>query len=86
MVLDRDHGVLEVGRDLFERNVTTLVIEPEPRAAGGIVEDGVADAAVQAVDGPRVPRRPGAHHEHADDEERAGGGEHPLTERQAAER
>ena len=60
VILDRDHRVLEVGGDLLERHVAPLLVEPEPRPAGGVVEDRVADAAIQLVDRPGVPDRPRA--------------------------
>ena len=73
MILDRDHRVLEVGRDLIERHVAPLLVQPEPRPAGGVVEDRVANAAIQPVNGPGVPDRPRAgdrHHDNQADAER----------------
>ena len=47
-----------VGRDLVERHVVPLLVEPEPRLAVGAVEHRVADAARQPVDRDRVARQP----------------------------
>ena len=58
MILDRDDGVLEGGRDPVERDVLPLLVEPEPRPVVGVVEHRVADAAIELVDGPGVADRP----------------------------
>ena len=34
-ILDRDDRVLQIGRDLGERHVVPLFVEPEPRLAVG---------------------------------------------------
>ena len=57
-VLDRDDRVLQVGRDLGERHVVPLFVEPEPRLAVRAVEHRVADAARQAMHGHGVARQP----------------------------
>ena len=67
-ILDRDDGVLQVGRDLVERDVVPLLVEAEPRLAVGAVEHRVADAARQPMDGDRVARQPDARHRAADDQ------------------
>ena len=67
-ILDRDDRVLQVGRDLVERDVVPLLVEPEPRLAVGAVEHRVADAARQAVHGDRVARQPHTGHGAAADQ------------------
>src|SRR5476651_1979066 len=59
-ILDGDHRVLQVGRDLVERYVVALLVEPEPRLAVRAVEHGVADAARQAMDRHGISRQPDA--------------------------
>ena len=39
-------------------DVAPLLVQPEPRSAGGVVEHRVANAAIQPVDSPAVPDRP----------------------------
>src|SRR5262249_4787864 len=57
-ILDGDDRVLKVGRDLVERNVMTLLVEPEPRLTVGAVEHRVADAARQPVHRRGVAQQP----------------------------
>ena len=66
MVLDRDDRLAQARRDLSEGHVLPVLVEAEPRLPGRVEEDGVADPALQAVDGPgaagpsstaRTPRR-----------------------------
>ena len=57
-ILDGDDGVLQIERDVVERHVVPLLVEAEPRLAVGAVEDRVADAACQPVDGDGVARQP----------------------------
>jgi hypothetical protein len=58
MILDRDDGVLQVARDLIQRDVAALLVHAEPGAPVRRVEPGVADTAAQLVDGPSLPHRP----------------------------
>src|SRR5262249_61051316 len=44
-ILDRDHGVLQVRRDVVELDVVPLFVEAEPGLAIGAVEDRVTDPA-----------------------------------------
>ena len=55
-IFDCDDRVLQIGRNLRERHIVALLVEPEPRLAVGAVEDGVADAARQPMDRDRVAR------------------------------
>jgi hypothetical protein len=59
-ILDGDDGVLEVRRDLIERDVVPLTVEPEPGLAVRSEERRVADAARQAMHRHRVAREPDA--------------------------
>ena len=68
VILDGDDGVLQVGGDLVQRDVVTLLVEAEPGLAVGAVEHGVADPARQPVHGDRVARQPDARHRAADDQ------------------
>ena len=67
-VFDGDDGVLQVGRDLVERDVVALLVETEPGFAIGAVEDGIADAARETVHRNGVARHP-------DDRRRAAAGQ-----------
>jgi hypothetical protein len=58
VIFNGDHRVLEIGGDLLERHVAPLLVETEPRPVRGIVEDRVANAAVQAVNRPGMPYGP----------------------------
>src|SRR5207247_838478 len=42
-ILDRNDGVLEVGRDLGEAYVVSLLVKAKPRAAVRAIKDRVAD-------------------------------------------
>ena len=59
-ILDGDDGVLQVGRDLVERDVVPLLVEAEPRLAVRAVEHRVADAARQPMHRDGVARQPDA--------------------------
>ena len=56
VVLDRHHRVPQVRARSGQRHVAALLVQGEPGPAVGAVEDGVAHAAGQLVDGPH--RRP----------------------------
>jgi len=49
VILNGDHRVLKVGGDLLERHVAALLVETEPRPVRRVVENRVADTAIQAV-------------------------------------
>ena len=86
VILDRDHRVLEVRRDPIEGNVAALLVEPEPRTIGGVVENRVAHAAIEQVDSPAVAADPDDHHQHEHDGGRPRGGNDPLARLQRAQR
>ena len=85
VILDRDDRVLEVGGNRFERHVAALFVEPEPGPPGGVVEHGVADAAIQLVDRPGVPARPHDRHHHGRDDDAAADGQEPVAQRDGAQ-
>ena len=58
VILHRDDGVLEEGGNLVGLDILPLLVEPEPRAVVGVVEHGVANSAIQLVNGPGVADRP----------------------------
>lgn len=78
MILHRHDRVLEVGGDPAERDVAAVLVEAKPRAAAGIVENGVADAAIEPIDRPAVAHRPHRGHRQEDQDDAAGGGDQPI--------
>ena len=69
VIFDGDERVLKVGWDLGERHVLTVLVHPEPAGAVGSQEPGVANAALQAGDGIRLPERPRQRDRAHDDED-----------------
>ncbi len=51
VILHRHEGLLQAARDLGDGDVVAGGVEPEPAAAVGRVEPGVADAAREGVHG-----------------------------------
>ena len=73
MILDGDERVLEVKRDVGERDVPPVLVHAEPPAAVGGEKPGVADAAAKLVDRPGLTQRPrqrdgGQDHQGAEDD------------------
>ena len=58
VILDRHECVLQVERDIGERHILPALVHPEPLAAVGGKEPGIADTAVELVDGPGLPEGP----------------------------
>src|SRR5437762_620156 len=79
-IFDGDDGVLEFGRDVVERDVVPLFVEPEPRLAVRAVEHRVADAARQSVDGHRIARQPNGRDDAHHDEDREEPQRKPIGE------
>src|SRR5262249_10872140 len=55
-VFDSHDGALQIGRDLSERDIVTLLVETKPRLAVRREKCGVAHAASQAADRGGIPR------------------------------
>ncbi len=67
-IFDRDHRVLHERRNLRERHVVALLVQPEPRLSVGAVKNGIADAARQPMHRDGVPRQPPRGHAGEKDE------------------
>ena len=80
VILDGDDGVSEVGGDAFERNITALFVETEPRPPVRIVEDRVTDAAIEAVYRPGMPDGPRGGQQQGNDQHATGDGDQPVTD------
>src|SRR5262245_20928413 len=72
-VFDGHDRVLEVRGDIAERHIMALLVQPEPRPAAAVVEDGVADPAREPVHRVAVAGGPpgeGACHEKGERDDR----------------
>src|SRR5262249_17782979 len=73
-ILDGDDSALQVGRNIGERNIVTLLVQTKPRLPVGRKKCRIADSASQASDRSRIPRhfpddRYSSDAEHDDDRE-----------------
>ena len=71
VVLDGDHGVFQKRGYAGQGNIAPLLVEPEPFPSPRVEKDGVADAAIQLMDGPAVPPNPGHRDEHQHSRDRS---------------
>jgi hypothetical protein len=67
VVLDGDNRVFVVGRNAIERDILTLIVETKPWTAVAVIEDSIADAAIEPVNSPGVTGDPDPRH-HENDE------------------